>query len=214
MLFGVDNNLLSRVLEGDLFEEYESPALESVDPQYAALDRELRTTPIDHGDVYLNYDRAWFAAGRLAPRSTLDDLADPGYEGLLVVENPATSTPGLAFLLATVARYGETVGRSTGGSCVRTRCTSSTAGRRPTRRVLRRRRAREPADRRLVCVEPARRGDLPHATAEGGTDRRRRGRLLPPGRVRRSPRGARNAEGAQKLVDFMLSRRFQEDVPL
>jgi thiamine transport system substrate-binding protein len=56
VLFGVDNNLLSRALEGDLFDAYASPALESVDLQYAALDPELRVTPIDHGDVCLNYD--------------------------------------------------------------------------------------------------------------------------------------------------------------
>ena len=27
-------------------------------------------------------------------------------------------------------------------------------------------------------------------------------------------RGARNVDGARKLIDFMLSRRFQEEIPL
>ena len=104
VLFGVDNNPLSRALEGDLFEEYESPALESVDPQYAALDREFRTTPIDHADVYLNYDRARFAerglvdAGR--PRR-------PRVRGAPRGREPGNLHLGLAFLLATIARYGE-----------------------------------------------------------------------------------------------------------
>ena len=60
VLFGVDNNLLARALEGDVFEAYESPALGEVD-QELILDPEHRATPIDRGDVCLNYDKAWFA---------------------------------------------------------------------------------------------------------------------------------------------------------
>ena len=106
VLFGVDNNLLSRALEGDLFESYESPALETVDDQYL-LDPEHRVTPIDHGEVCLNYDKAWFAEHGIEPPRTLDDLLKPAYKKLLVVENPATSTPGLAFMLATISMYGD-----------------------------------------------------------------------------------------------------------
>ena len=106
VLFGVDNTFLSRALEGDLFESYESPLLESVDEKYV-LDPQHRVTPVDHGEVCLNYDRAWFQDREIEPPRSLDDLTDPRLDGLLVVENPATSTPGLAFLLATVARYGE-----------------------------------------------------------------------------------------------------------
>ena len=64
-------------------------------------------TPIDHGDVCLNVDRKWFASHGIAPPRTLADLTDPRYRNLLVVENPATSTPGLAFMLATIAKFGE-----------------------------------------------------------------------------------------------------------
>ena len=60
VLFGVDNNLLARALDGDVFEAYESPELENVDPELV-LDPEHRATPIDRGDVCLNYDKAWFA---------------------------------------------------------------------------------------------------------------------------------------------------------
>ena len=65
-------------------------------------------TPVDYGDVCINLDDAWFTKNHLAKPVTLDDLARPAYKDLLVVENAATSSPGLAFLLATVARYGET----------------------------------------------------------------------------------------------------------
>ena len=106
VLFGVDNNLLQRALDGDVFEPYESPDLAAVDPALR-LDPEHRATPIDRGDVCLNYDRRWFAERGIPPPTSLADLTQPRYEGLLVVQNPATSTPGLAFLLATVAELGD-----------------------------------------------------------------------------------------------------------
>ncbi len=106
VLFGVDDNLLSRALDGDLFEPYESPLLEGVDEKYV-LDPEHRVTPIDHGEVCLNYDKAWFASRGLRPPRSLEEIALPRYRDQLVVQNPATSTPGLAFMLATIARFGD-----------------------------------------------------------------------------------------------------------
>ena len=135
VLFGVDNNLLQRTLDGDVFEAYESPELASVAREVWVLDPEHRVTPIDHGEVCLNYDKAWFAERGTRPPTSLADLTMPRYRDLLVVENPATSTPGLAFMLATIAQFGETAGRTTGASCARTACSSSTAGRTPTTRA-------------------------------------------------------------------------------
>ncbi len=106
VLFGVDNTLLTRALDEDIFVPYESPLLEAVDEAYL-LDPEHRVTPIDHGEVCLNYDRAYFDGAAVPAPDDLDDLVDPAYEGLTVVEDPSTSSPGLAFLLATVDRYGE-----------------------------------------------------------------------------------------------------------
>lgn len=107
VLFGVDNTLLSRALDEGLFTPYEARGLDRV-PGELRLDGDgHRVTPVDTGDVCVNYDRAYFADRGLAPPETLDDLADPAYRDLLVVENAATSSPGLAFLLGTVAAYGE-----------------------------------------------------------------------------------------------------------
>jgi thiamine transport system substrate-binding protein len=106
VLFGVDNTFLSRALEADVFLPYQSPALSEVPERYI-LDDEHRVTPVDFGDVCLNYDRAYYNDLGTPPPSDLDDLTDPDYAGQLVVENPATSSPGLAFLLATVQRFGE-----------------------------------------------------------------------------------------------------------
>lgn len=105
VLFGVDNTFLSRALNADLFVPYESPLLENVADEFK-IDAENRVTPIDFGDVCLNYDTAYFTENNLAVPQSLSDLVNPEYEGLLVVENAATSSPGLAFLLATVAVFG------------------------------------------------------------------------------------------------------------
>lgn len=106
VLFGVDNTFLSRALQNDLFEAYRSPALSAIAPELI-LDPESRLLPVDWGDVCLNYDLEWFEAQGVAPPGTLEDLAAPEYRGLTAVENPATSSPGLAFLLATIAHFGE-----------------------------------------------------------------------------------------------------------
>jgi thiamine transport system substrate-binding protein len=62
---------------------------------------------VDFGDVCLNYDKKWFAEKGLPPPTGLEDLVKPGYKGLTVVQNPATSSPGLAFMLATIGKFGE-----------------------------------------------------------------------------------------------------------
>jgi thiamine transport system substrate-binding protein len=106
LFFGVDNTFLSRALAADIFEPYESPALASV-PEEFRLDESDRLTPIDYGYVTINYDRAFLAERGLEPPDDLRELTQPEWRGLLVVQNPATSSPGLAFLIATVATFGE-----------------------------------------------------------------------------------------------------------
>ncbi|MFO7539176.1 MAG: thiamine ABC transporter substrate-binding protein, partial [Chloroflexota bacterium] len=106
VLFGVDNTFLSRALDNDIFIPYQSPQLVFIDERLQ-LDSEFRALPVDYGDVCLNYDKAWFEASELEPPQTLADLIDPAYADLTVAQNPATSTPGLAFLLATIDYFGE-----------------------------------------------------------------------------------------------------------
>jgi len=106
VFFGVDNTFLGRAIDAGVFEKYTPAALEQVPGTYQ-LDSTHQLTPVDHGDVCINYDKKWFAKQGVAVPTTLDDLAKPAYKGLLVVENPATSSPGLAFQLATIARFGE-----------------------------------------------------------------------------------------------------------
>lgn len=106
LLFGVDNTFLSRALDEGIFEAYDAPALAEIPAEFK-LDASNHALPVDFGDVCINYDKAYFAEKGLAAPTSLEDLLKPEYNGLLAVENPATSSPGLAFLMATIAHFGE-----------------------------------------------------------------------------------------------------------
>ena len=106
VFYGVDNSFLSRALEEDLFESYDSPQLDSISKEFK-LDSGNHLLPVDYGDVCINYDKGYFKDNNLSIPGSLQSLTDPKYKGLLVVENPATSSPGLSFLFATIAEFGE-----------------------------------------------------------------------------------------------------------
>lgn len=106
VFYGVDNTFLSRALDEGIFEPYNSPLLEKIPAQFK-LDPLNQALPVDFGDVCLNYDVSYFSEKNLTPPANLEDLLKPAYRGLLVVENPATSSPGLAFLFATIGHFGE-----------------------------------------------------------------------------------------------------------
>ncbi len=106
VFYGVDNSFMSRALGADIFLPYNSPLLSDI-PDHLKLDKHNRLLPVDFGDVCLNYDKIWFKKHNLSPPDDLADLIKPEYRGLTVVENPATSSPGMAFLLATISRFGE-----------------------------------------------------------------------------------------------------------
>ena len=106
VLYGVDNTFLSRALDANLFEPYASPLLQNI-PDEFRLDQKNRALPVDFGDVCINYAKSFFTKNDLPVPTSLDDLLKPEYTDMLVVENPATSSPGLAFLLATINKYGD-----------------------------------------------------------------------------------------------------------
>jgi len=215
VIFGVDNTFLSRALDNDVLVPYESPGLADV-PAELQLDPEFRATPIDYGDVCLNYDKEAFDA--LAPPGTLLDLVAPAYAGKLVVENPATSSPGLAFLLATIATFPEDAdytwrdywadlrnndvlvtdgwetayyGAFSGGSGTGDRPIVVSYASSPPAEIIN---AEEPLEEAPTAV-----------VSEGCFRQIEFAGIL---------RGAANPEGAALLIDFMLSERFQEDIPL
>ena len=106
IFYGVDNTFLSRALSEEIYEPYRSPVLDEIDPDFV-IDKSYHALPVDFGDVCLNYQKSYFDERDLAPPNSLEDLIDPAYEDLLTVQNPATSSPGLAFLMTTIAYFGE-----------------------------------------------------------------------------------------------------------
>ncbi len=215
VFFGVDNTFMSRALEEDIFEPYESPMLGDI-PNELELDPDHRLIPVDFGDVCLNFDKAWFGEQGLEPPADLAALIDPAYQGLTVVENPATSSPGLAFLLATVGHFGEDgyldYWRSLRDNDVLVvdgwedaywgQFSAASDGDRPIVVSY----ASSPPAEVYFAEEP-----LPEAPTEA---------VLADGSCFRQIefigilKGTQQRELAEKLVDFMLSQRFQEDIPL
>ena len=214
VLFGIDNNLLSRALDEGLFEPYVAGLLEFVDAPYL-IDPTHSVTPIDHGDVCLNIDRKWFASHGVAPPQTLADLTQPRYKDLLVVENPATSTPGLAFMLATIARFGEDgwqdywrrlrtngVLAVDGWEEAYTTQFSGAGGSKGKRPIVVSY-ATSPAAEVIYAKTPPK--TSPTAVVADSCFRQ----IELAGVLD----GARNPTGARAFIDFMLSKRFQASMP-
>jgi len=106
-LYGIDNTFLSRALDEGVFEPYVPAGLVDLPAELDLDPARHRVTPIDYGDVCVNYDKGAFSGATGAP-TTIEQLTEAAYRDQLVVENPATSSPGLAFMLATIVRFGET----------------------------------------------------------------------------------------------------------
>jgi thiamine transport system substrate-binding protein len=107
VMYGVDSTLLSRAVDAGVFEPYLPADIGVVAPELLEGTADGTVTPIDYGDVCINIDDATLAGLGVSAPTTLDDLTKPEYRDLLVVQDPGTSSPGLAFLLATIARFGD-----------------------------------------------------------------------------------------------------------
>jgi len=105
--FGVDNTFAGAALEEGVFAPYDADLPSGADQYLLPGDDEGVLTPVDNASVCVNIDTAWFAERDLEPPATFDDLVDPAYRDLFVTSAATTSTPGLAFLLATIGEYGD-----------------------------------------------------------------------------------------------------------
>lgn len=215
VFYGVDNTFLSRALKAGIFMVYEPPAVSQF-PTALRIDPTNRLQPVDFGDVCLNYDKAWFQSHKIPPPAKLSDLALPAYKGLTVVENPATSSPGLAFLLATIGRFGEQGHLEfwqklkandvlvAGGweDAYFGHFTAASKGNRP---IVVSYASSPPA---AVYYSEEKLEEAPTAAV-----------VTPQSAFRQVEfvgilKGCKEPELARKLVDFMLAPEFQEDIPL
>ena len=218
VIYGVDNTFLSRALQGDILEPYPSPTLAGISDDLE-LDATFRMLPVDYGDVCLNYDKAWFEEHSLPPPTDIPDLTDPKYKGLTVVENPAASSPGLAFLLTTIWRYG-TIGEYTyrhfwadlrandllvadgWSDAYYGNFTYTSEGDRPIVVSY----ASSPPVEVLFSEQPFEQAPTAAIVADGSCFRQIEfvGIL----------KGTQNRALAEQWIDFMLGTAFQEDIPL
>ncbi len=214
LFYGLDNTFLSRALQSEIFEVYNAPGLAQIPAEFQ-LDSQNRALPVDFGDVCINYDKAWFAAKNLAIPQSLDDLIQPEYNGLLVVENPATSSPGLAFLLATIEKYGQEgyldywrALKANGVTVVDGWETayytnfSASSGQGPQPMVVSY--ASSPAAEVIFAAEPL--SEAPTASILAGCYRQ----IEFVGILQGTP----NRALAEKFIDYMLGPVFQADLPL
>jgi len=211
LLFGVDNTLLARALEADTFASYESPELANVLP--ALRPGTQAVTPIDYGDVCINIDDRWFAERDVVTPTTLEDLIDPTYKGMLVVQDPATSSPGLAFLLSTIARFGDDwpnywralrdndVQVSGSWSDAYFGAFSHSGGDRPLVVSY----ATSPPAEIVYAEEPKPETVSTSVMVDGCYRQIEYAGVL---------RGAANPEGARQVIDWLLSAPVQADIPL
>jgi thiamine transport system substrate-binding protein len=214
VFYGVDNTFLSRALEEDIFETYASPLLDVI-PDHFKLDDQNRVIPVDYGDVCLNYDVNYFAKNNLNPPTNLEDLLKPEFKGLVVVENPATSSPGLAFLFATIGHFGEdaylTYWQGLVDNDVKVVNDWETAyytefsrwgGQYPIVVSY----GSSPPFEVIFAEEPMDEPPTAAVTGDGSCFRQIEfvGIL----------KGTENRDMAEKFIDFMLSTTFQEDIPL
>jgi thiamine transport system substrate-binding protein len=210
VLYGIDNTFLCRGLAAGIFSPYEAKALGDV-PANLRLDPHRRVTPIDVGDVCVNYSKAAYAKGTAAPTS-LDDLTNAAYKGQFVTENPETSSPGFAFLLATIAKYGD--GWKDYWSKLRANGVQVTSGwseayddafkgGKGDRSIVTSYNTSPAAE--VVYADP-KITEAPTAVMNDGCFRQ----IEFAGILR----GTKHAAAAALLVDYLLSTKFQEDIPL
>ncbi|MFE0682618.1 thiamine ABC transporter substrate binding subunit [Streptomyces sp. NPDC058961] len=219
VFFGVDNTLLSRALDNGIFTPYEAKGLDRV-PGDVQLDKDKhRVTPIDTGDICVNYDKKYFADQKLSPPQSFGDLIKPEYKDLLVTENVATSSPGLGFLLGSVAKYGDDGWqdywkklKANGVKVVdgweqayNTDFSGSAGGKKAKgdRPLVVSYASSPPAEVIYADPKPA---EAPTGVATGTCFRQTEfAGLL---------QGARNEAGGKALLDFLISKKFQQDMPL
>lgn len=212
VLFGVDNTLLSRAIDGGLFVAYEAAGIDQI-PAELRLDE--RVTPVDTGEVCLNVDLEHYEAAGTQPPTSLDDLADPAYREQLVVEDPAASSPGLAFLLATIDRFGEDGyldywqslkdnGVEIANGWTEAYYGSFSGGSGEGDRPIVVSYATSPAAE-VVFADPPTDTAPTAAILDGCYQQIEFAGVLA---------NAANPDGAEQFVDFMLTRTYQDDLPL
>jgi thiamine transport system substrate-binding protein len=208
-VFGIDNTFASKALDARVLAPYTSPLAKDGSDRFS-IDPKHRLTAVDYGDVCVNVDHRFFAEDHLPEPKTYEDLAKPEYRNMLVTEDPATSSPGLAFLLGTIAHFGDGwqqywksllangIKVDSGWTDAYTVDFSGSSGKGDRPLVVSY--ASSPPDE----VKPGMTGAPTGALLDTCFRQVEYAGVLA---------GAKNPAAAGKVVDFLLSKEFQEQVP-
>ena len=210
-VYGIDNTFASRAVDEGVLSSYSSEGAAEVGRAFQlGGDAADKLTPVDYSDVCVNVDDAWFAAEKMPPPRTLEDLTEPAYKDLFVTPGATTSSPGLAFLLATISAEGDgwqeywkklmaNGAKVTSGWTDAYEVDFTAGGGKGARPIV-----------TSYSSSP------PFTIAEGET--------RPPTRALLDTcfrqveyagvlKGSENPKGMQKFIDFMLERKFQSAIP-
>lgn len=209
-IFGIDNSFASKALESGILAPYASPLAKNGSDGFAIGSANLLTAT-DFGDVCVNVDHKYFQEHHITEPTTLEDLTKPQYKNLFVTEDAATSSPGLAFLLGTIAHFGVDGWQAywkalvsnglkvdAGWTDAYTVDFSGSSGH---------------GDRPLVVSYAS----SPPSEVPAGATKAPTGALLDTcfRQVEYAGvlAGAKNPQGAEKVIDFLLSDAFQAQIP-
>ena len=210
-VYGIDNTFASRAVEEGVLSPYHSQALpDSARAFQLTGEGAHQLTPVDYSDVCVNVDHAWFAARKLAAPKTLEDLTKPAYKGLFVTPGATTSSPGLAFLLATIGAEGDgwqefweklmaNDAKVTSGWTDAYEVDFTAGGGQGDRPIVTSYSSSPP-----FTIPEGQSQPTTHALLDTCFRQVEYAGVL---------EGAENPEGMQKFIDFMLGREFQEALP-
>ncbi len=99
---GIDNNTAEAAFKKDILVPYKPAGYDKLFPE-VLMDKDASLVPYDYGVISFIWDSE---SGTNAPKS-LEDLTKPEYEKKLILMNPKTSVPGLAFALWVKTVYGD-----------------------------------------------------------------------------------------------------------
>lgn len=216
VMFGIDNTLMPNALRGEgIFTPYASPLMDQVRSDLLQWTDGNFVSPIDFGDVCVNVDTAWFARRGIPAPTTIEALTDTAYRNLLVVEDPATSSPGMAFLLAVYARLGgtstsywqglKTNGVKVAGSWSDAYFNEFSAGGGKGTRPLVVSYATSPVAEYVYAADPKPTSVSTSVITDGCFRQIEYAGIL---------RGTQHVAEAQKVIDWMLSPTFQNEVAI
>lgn len=101
VVIGIDNSMLHQALSNEVLEEF-TPSNSGIVPENLRFGKGY-LTPYDYGYIAFMYDSEKISV----PLNNFNSLLDSSLRKSIAIQNPSTSSPGLALLLWTISIYGD-----------------------------------------------------------------------------------------------------------